>query len=105
MKKKIYADKSIPSYSWWKFLAPVAPPLWVINKIKETGRYVHWQNYFFDGSVASTMFYYTRLSTEKEKEFYNDEIITHLLPGSPRPCDGWLQKIPYQIRIEEKPKP
>lgn len=101
----MYAYRSIPTYSWWKIVAPVVPPLWVIKKVIETGRYVHWQNYFFDGNIASALFYYTRPTTNKEKEFYDDEVITHLLPGSPKPCDGWLQRIPYSIRTKEKPKP
>ncbi len=92
-------------YSWWKFYAPVCPPQSVIAKIKDTGRYACWENLFWDGELASAMFYRTRLATEKEQKYHDDEVITHLLPGSYKPARGWLRRIPYPMRSKEKPNP
>ena len=99
-------DKStprlMPLYSWWKFWAPVVPPQKVTSKVLETGRYVHWENIFWDGNMASAMFYRTRSATREEDEY---GFVTHLLPGSGRPTKGWLQRIPYSIRTKERPAP
>jgi hypothetical protein len=88
-------------YSWWKFWAPVVPPLKVISKVLETGQYVHWENIFWDGNRATAMFYRTKPATKEENE---DGFVTHLLPGSYKPTKGWLRKIPYPQRSKEKPK-
>lgn len=88
---------------WWKFKAPVVPPLGAIIKVQETGRYVHWENVFWDGKTATAMFYRTRPATIEEQEEYEDRFITHLLPGSPEPTKNWLHRIPYSIRSKRKP--
>lgn len=104
-KPKKKGIEILRSYSWWKLYAPVCPPQSVIAKIKDTGRYSCWENLFWDGEIASTMFYRTRLATEKEQKYYDDEVITHLLPGSYKPARDWLQRIPYPMRSKEKPNP
>jgi len=103
MKEK--CSELMRPYSWWKFLAPVCPPFDVILKVRETGRYVHWENIFWDGRTVSAMFYRTRLATKGEQELYEDDVITHLLPGSYKPTRNLLQKISYPVRQKERPNP
>lgn len=106
-KKKEKCYELMRPYSWWKFSAPVCPPRSVIAKIKgkESVGSVHWENLFWSGRVASAMFYRTRLATPEEQRVFDDDVITHLLPGSCRPSRGWLQRIPYSVRTKEKPSP
>ncbi len=62
-----------------KLRAPVVPPLSVIEKLKQDGLPVRWQN----GQDDYLMYYQT--------EYEGSEIVTRLLPGSAKPVEGWLQ--------------
>lgn len=61
--------------NWGKLRAPVFPFSWVIEKIKETGLPVEWEN----------------TGMRYRSEYDGDEIVTRLLPGSPTPVRGWLR--------------
>lgn len=86
---KIYND-----LGWETKRAPVVPPAWVVDLVRETGRPVFWENSgtvfgywdekhrYHPGSYVAII-YQTVLSRGK--------IVTRLCPGSFQPVDGWLQ--------------
>jgi len=73
-------------YDWWNYAAPVCPPVWVREKVKETRRSVDWHNIFYDGMIVTAIFYKTCPG--------NGEPVTHVLPGSYEVSKTkWLEKI------------
>ena len=78
-------------YDWWNYATPVVPPQWVQEKVLQIGHSFDWQNIFWDGKVASAIFYRTRPATLEES---GDKFITHVLPGSYTVSKiHWLEKI------------
>ncbi len=90
--------RMMEEYDWWNYSAPLCPPTSVKSRVQETGRSIDWQNTFWDGKIASAIFYRTRLATPDEDE---EGFVTHVLPGSYRVSKtDWLEKISEL----EKPK-
>ena len=79
--------------NWEEFRAPVTPPQWVIEWIVSTDCPVAWksgENCPHDETLPKgnrnwQMFYVTK----RDK----NNLVTHLLPGSVQPVNGWLQLV------------
>jgi hypothetical protein len=74
---------------WKQLRAPVVPPEWVVELVRETNGPIFWEN---SRTVIGTRpeGYFPMLYCS---EMHGNEIITHLCPGSCIPIDGWLQDL------------
>lgn len=75
-----------PLDDWEEWYAPVVPPTWVKEEARRTLKPVDWNNSQTASDVHYPMLYRTK--------FENGVIVTHLLPGSCKPCEGWLTRTP-----------
>ena len=98
LKKHKKCPSLLEPFDWWNYAAPVCPPTWAIEAVKKTRRSVDWQNIFWDGKIAYSIFYRTRPATDEESD--GDLFITHVLPGSYE-----VSKTTWLHRISNLPSP
>ena len=77
------------NFEWKNYCDPVIPPRKVVEEVRRTQRPVGWNNNKIADGISFPMRYRTRLVSGSR-----NVVVTHLLPGSCVPVEGWLERAP-----------